>query len=132
MHYHPHRSTPQPGTPERMRRWKMTKDELDSFLEANRTEITNAVKAKLIEGLLTQHRWEMSEIVAKTVNEFVTTEVVPEIKAYLEGEKGAIIEAAKEAARQIGELITTKMVTTAAKNVEGYGFRKLMEGVFTP
>lgn len=110
----------------------MTKDELDSFLEANRTEITNAVKAKLIEGLLTQHRWEMSEIVAKTVNEFVTTEVVPEIKAYLEGEKGAIIEAAKEAARQIGELITTKMVTTAAKNVEGYGFRKLMEGVFTP
>ena len=110
----------------------MTKDELDEFLEANRAEIAGAVKAKLIEGLLSQHRWEMSEIVAKTVNEFVTTEVVPEIKAYLEVEKGVIVEAAKEASRQIGELITKQMVVNAAKNTQGYNFRKLMEGVFAP
>lgn len=110
----------------------MTKEELDDFLEANRAEISAAVKAKLIEGLLTQHRWEMSEIVAKTVNEFVAAEVVPEIKAYLESEKGAIIVAAKEAARQIGELITKQMVTTASKNIAGYQFRKTMEAVFSP
>jgi len=110
----------------------MTKDELDDFLEANRAEITGAIKAKLIEGLLTQHRWEMSEIVAKTVNEFVTTEVVPEIKAYLQSEKGPILEASKEAARQIGDLITKQMVTNAAKNLQGYNFRSILEPIFKP
>jgi hypothetical protein len=108
----------------------MTKEELDDFLEANRAEIAGAINSKLIEGLLSQHRWEMSEIVAKTVNDFVSTEVVPEIKAYLEGEKGAIVEAAKAAALQIGNLITTQMVTSAAKNINGYGFRTVMEGIF--
>lgn len=111
----------------------MTKDELDEFLEANRADITAAVKAKLIEGLLSQHRWEMSEIVAKTVNDFVSTEVVPEIKAYLASEKGAIVEAAKEAARQIGELITKQMVVSATKNMgNGYAFKGVMEGIFKP
>lgn len=110
----------------------MTKDELDDFLETNRAEIATAIKTKLIEGLLSQHRWEMSEIVAKTVNEFVSTEVVPEIRAYLESERGPIIEAAKEASRQIGELITKQMVTNAAKNISGYGFRAVAEGIFKP
>ncbi len=109
----------------------MTKEELDEFLETNRAEIAAAVKAKLIEGLLSQHRWEMSEIVAKTVNEFVTNEVVPEIKAYLEGEKGVIIEAAKESARQIGEMLTQHMVLKASKNIESYSFREVMKGLFS-
>jgi uncharacterized Fe-S cluster-containing MiaB family protein len=110
----------------------MTKDELDAFLEANRVEINGAIKAKLIEGLLTQHRWEMSAIVAETVNEFVKTEVVPEIKSYLEGEKGVIIASAKEAARQIGDLITQQMVTTAANNLSGYNYRGIVEAIFKP
>lgn len=109
----------------------MTKEELDEFLETNRAEITAAVKTKLIEGLLSQHRWEMSAIVAETVNEFVKTEVVPEIKAYLEGEKGVIIEAAKEASRQIGEILTQHMVVKASKNLESYTFREVMKGLFT-
>ena len=110
----------------------MTKEELDAFLEANSSEINGAIKAKLIEGLINQHRWEMSEIVAKTVNEFVTTEIVPEIKAYLQSEKGPILEAAKTAAREIGDLITTQMVTTAAKNIQGYNFRSIVEPIFKP
>jgi uncharacterized Fe-S cluster-containing MiaB family protein len=108
----------------------MTKEELDEFIEANREEIKLAVKNKLIEGLLSQHRWEMSAIVAETVNEFVKAEVVPEIKAYLAGEKGVIIAAAKESARQVGDLITQQLVKNAAKNIEGYAFRSVAEALF--
>ena len=108
----------------------MTDDDLKEFLVANRDQINAQVRQKLIDGLIATHRWEMSEQISKTVNEFVAAEIIPGVKAYLQAEKGAIMEASLEAAREIGDMISKEMVKKAAQNIAGYSFRAIMEGVF--
>lgn len=108
----------------------MTNDEMKEFLEANSAQIKQAVTARLIEGLIASHKWEMSEVIAKEVNDFMAAEIVPEIKKFLTSEKGAILAAAQESARQIGNLLTEEMVKRAAKNIDGYSFREMIKGLF--
>lgn len=108
----------------------MTDEEMKDFLEANSTQIKQAVTARLIEGLISSHKWEMSEVIATEVNAFMVAEIVPEIKKFLSSEKGVILAAAQESARQIGDLLTQEMVKRAAKNLEGYSFRELIKGLF--
>lgn len=108
----------------------MTDEEMKDFLKANKDDIQKAVKDRLIEGLIASHRWQMSEVIATEVNAFMAAEIVPEIKKFLVSEKGVILEAAMTSARQIGDMVSKAMVERAAKNVEGYSFRQIMENLF--
>jgi hypothetical protein len=106
----------------------MTEDEMKEFLTANAESIKVAVRDKMIAQIIQEHRWEIGGEVAKAVNEFVKDEIVPEVKTYLAGEKSVILEAAIEGARQVGNLITQKMVEDATKNLKaGSAFRTIME-----
>lgn len=110
----------------------MTEDDVKSFLEANREDINTQVKQRLIDGLLQQHRWEMSDQISKVVGEFMAEEVMPEVKKFLASEKGPIIEAAISAASQIGDMLTQEMVKKAAKNISegGYRYRDVLKMLF--
>ena len=108
----------------------MTEDEMKEFLKANADSIKIAVRDKMISQIIQEHRWEIGGEVAKAVNEFVTAEIVPEVKAYLTGEKSVILEAAIEGARQIGNEMTKQMVESATKSLKGSGMRSVLETMF--
>lgn len=109
----------------------MTENDMQEFLEANKAEIQAEVKRRMIEGLVQTHRWSISEEITATVNAFVQAEIVPVVKAHLEGEKGAIIEAAKVACVEISNSLAKVMVEKAAKNMEGYRYSELIKGLFS-
>lgn len=110
----------------------MTEDDLREFLETNKDEIQRAVKAKMIDSLLSQNRWEISGQIAKVVEEFVAAEVMPEVKAYLADNKGPIVEAAIAGAAQIGDTLATAIVERTVKKLkaDSYEFRNVLKTLF--
>ena len=110
----------------------MTEDDLKQFLEENADSIKEAVKAKTIERLMESHRWQITEGIGKVVQEFVSKEIVPEIKNYLASQKGPILKAALVGAAEIGENISKAITARAAKNItpDSYQFRSVMEALF--
>lgn len=110
----------------------MSPEDLKEFLAENDKQIKAAVKTKMIESLLSNHRWEISGEIAVVVGEFVKTEIVPEVKKFLADHKGPIIEAAISGAAQIGETLSKSIVERCAKNLaaDSYQFRQVMEAIF--
>lgn len=98
----------------------MTEAELLQFLQENKDDIVKSVKAKAIEAMTDQVRWNLTTTVQETVTEFVKDEVIPAIKAHLQEQKGPIIAAAVKAASEIGDKVAEKMVTTAVESLTGY------------
>jgi hypothetical protein len=111
---------------------QMTEEDLKEFLDANKTEIQQAVKAKMIAGLIEQNRWEISGEIAKVVQEFVSSEIVPEVKKYLADNKGPLIAAAIKGASEIGDSLAKAIVERTAKKLKGdsYEFRAVMKSLF--
>lgn len=113
----------------------MTEEDLREFLEANKAEVKAQVKQRLIDGLLSSHKWTMQDQIGEVVAEFMKTEIMPEVKAYLVSEKSTILEAAITAASEIGDLLAKNLVTLAAKNINAqssYQFRQIAEAIFKP
>lgn len=110
----------------------MTEDDLKQFLQDNKADIQQQVRQRLIDGLLSNHQWTMREQISEVVNEFMKTEVMPEVRTYLASEKSAIIEAAITGASQVSEMLAKAMVEQAAKNLTGsrYEFKKIMTAIF--
>lgn len=110
----------------------VTEDDLKQFLDTNKTEIQRAVKEKMITSLLEQNRWEISGEIAKTVQEFVAAEIVPEVKKYLADNKGPILEAAIAGASQIGDTLAKAIVERTAKKLkaDNYEFRAVLKALF--
>jgi Na+-transporting NADH:ubiquinone oxidoreductase subunit NqrD len=110
----------------------MTEAELKEFLDANKADIQQAVKAKMIDRLLATHQWEISSQITAIVNEFITNEIAPEVKKFLAEQKGPIIEAACAGASEIGNALARAMIAHTAKNLdsESYKFRGVMKALF--
>lgn len=110
----------------------MTEDDLKEFLETNKKQIQSAVKDKMIERLLEQNRWSIGEAIAKTCEEFVQAEIVPEVKKYLADNKGPLLAAAIKGASEIGDTLAKAIVERTAKKLkaDGYEFRQVMEVLF--
>jgi hypothetical protein len=110
----------------------MTADELQTFLDDNKAEIQQAVKAKMIDRLLATHQWEITTQVSTIVNEFVTAEVAPEVRKFLADNKGPIIEAACAGAANIGDALAKALIANTAKNLDAdsYKFRAVMKALF--
>lgn len=111
----------------------MTEEDLKQFLEANKAEVQAQVKQRLVDGLLSNHKWTMSDQIGEVVAEFMKTEIMPEVKAYLASEKSAILEGAVKAASEIGDMLAKQLVAQAAKNINDkstYQFRQVAEAIF--
>jgi len=110
----------------------MTEAELKEFLDANKADIQQAVKAKMIDRLLSTHQWEISGQITKIVQDFVSEEIAPEVKKFLADQKGPIIAAACAGAAEIGDTLAKAMIAHTAKNLdaESYKFRGVMKALF--
>jgi hypothetical protein len=110
----------------------MTEEDLKEFLESNKKEIQKAVRERMIESLLAQHRWEIGAHISKVVEEFVAAEIVPEIKKYLADNKGPILTAACAGAAEVGDALAKGIVERTAKKLksDSYEFRQVMEALF--
>lgn len=110
----------------------MDEQDLKDFLEANKADIQDKVRERLIEGLLKSHSWTMRDQITETVSAFMKEEIMPEVKKHLVSEKSAILEAAIASTAQIGEMLTKAMVSRASKNIsaESYSFRDTLSAIF--
>lgn len=110
----------------------MTEDDLKKFLEENKADIQAKVKQRLIDGLLANQQWTMQAHVSDIVSEFIKNEIAPLVRAHLESEKGAILQAAIEGTAEIGEMLSKAMIERAAKNISAnsYNFRETMKAIF--
>ncbi|GAA4108624.1 hypothetical protein ACFFTN_01220 [Aminobacter aganoensis] len=111
----------------------MTEDDLKDFLETNKAEIQAAVKVRMIENLLSQNQWAISGQIAKVVEEFVTAEIIPDVRAYLADNKGPLLQAAIAGAAEIGDTLSKAIVARTAKRLQpdNYEFRKVLEALFS-
>ena len=109
----------------------MTEAKLREFLEANAADIQAAVKEKAIAALLQEHRWDISDQISKTVNEFVAAEIIPAVKAELESRKGVLIEGVLRAIASISDGLAESLTTAAAKNVQDeWKARQIAKAIF--
>lgn len=110
----------------------MTPEDLAAFLDESKEEIQRAVKEKVIAGLLESHRWQITDEIGKVVREFVDKEIVPEVKKYLQDQKGPILEAALVGAAKIGADLSKAIAERSAKNLtsDSYQFRSVMKALF--
>jgi hypothetical protein len=97
-------------------------------LESNKDAVRATVRDALLAGVKRQFEWELPEAVKKTVNEFITEEVVPEVRAELSANKDAFVAAATEMAKSASVEIAKAMQTTIAKNLtNSWTLRKVVE-----
>ena len=110
----------------------MSPEDLKEFLEDNKAEIQATVKARMIDQILANHSWQITDEIRAVVQEFVSAEIVPEVKKHLQDQKGPILQAALVGASEIGESLSKSLVEAAAKNLapDGYKFRALMKALF--
>ena len=110
----------------------MNEDDLKQFLDDNAEDIKTAVRQKMIDSLLQEHRWEFSDVITGVIREFVTAEIVPEVKKYLADNKGALVKAAIAGAASVGDTLAKALVERTAKNLnaDSYHFRQVMKALF--
>ena len=109
----------------------MTEDEMKEFLAENAERIKENVREKMIEDITESYRWDVPDVVQKTVSEFMKEQIVPEIKAHLKSEKSAIIQAAIAGTSGITDHLAKVMIEKAVANMEGYQFREIIKGLFS-
>lgn len=109
----------------------MNADELQAFLDENRGEIAKSVKDSVIKRLIEQHRWDISEQIAKVVNEFVASEVVPEVKAALAEQKNGIVDACIKSFVIVGDELAKGLAADATKHIsDGYHRSQILKAIF--
>lgn len=108
----------------------MNEAELKAFLEENTVEINARIRDKILERVVEEYKWNIEGEVSKAVNEWVASDIVPEVIKALDNEKGAIVTKCVGACAEIGDILAKEMIATATKNVTSYNFRYIAEKLF--
>lgn len=107
--------------------------DINEFLldPAHKDRLMHAALGALEDQIKAQFQWRLPDVIAKECNDFLAEHVVPEIRAHLIARKGVIIEAAKNAADDLGKSIASQIVSKAAKNMEtNYKSSAVMKALF--
>lgn len=108
----------------------LTEDEMREFLVENGDRIKENIRQKMIEQISESYRWQMPDEIREIVNDFISTEIAPEVRKHLKDNKGPILEAVIIATNGITEKLGEAMLEKAIKNMEGYRFSGLMRSLF--
>lgn len=100
----------------------MTEQELKEFMEENKLEIQQKVKTRIIEKLMSDYRWEISERMKTVVDEFVDEHVIPAVREELSAQKQSLVDAAVQSCAGIGDELAKALSKKAAENLS-YGFK---------
>jgi transcription termination factor NusB len=103
----------------------------NEILESNKDAVRATVRDALLEGVKRQFQWELPDAVKKAVAEFVTDEIIPEIKAELEANKDTFVQAATDMVRGAPAEIGKAMQAHLAKNLtDSWKLRQVVEACF--
>lgn len=99
-------------------------------LEKNKDKIRQSVEETFLEQIQNDFKYRMPEAVRKSVDEFISSEIVPIIQAQLQKDKDKIAKAATEAAVTIAMEVGKAIQTQAADNLtKSWNIKKIIEGV---
>ena len=99
--------------------------------EITKEQMIKVAKGEMEKRIQEQFKWNLPDTIAKEVNEFITEHVVPEVRAHLISQKGAILKVAKASADELGIQIAAQMVATAQKNMaDSWNAKKVLEALF--
>lgn len=102
-----------------------------SVLETNKDAVRDTVREALLAGVKRQFEWEIPAALQKAVQEFITEEIIPEIRADLMANKEEFVTAATEMVRAVPVEIGKAMQEQLAKNLtQSWTIRKLAEACF--
>jgi len=109
----------------------MTEFQLKEFLDANKVEIQDAVKAKAIATMLEEYRWNINSQISEAVNKFIAEEIMPAVMAELTQHKAAIIENVLKGFASIGDELAKSLTVVAAKKLStDWGVRGVAKELF--
>ncbi len=96
-----------------------------------RARLLAASESALMEKLTTELKWGLPDTLSKICAEFIENEIAPIVREHLASQKGAIIEAAMNAADEVGQKVAEAMVSKATKALTGYNGDKLLRDLFS-
>lgn len=108
----------------------MTEEELANFLKDNAETMKKAAIDACIERVKQDIQWRMPDVVQKSINEFMATEIAPAVVEALKSEKAGIIAATTKSASEIGDQLAKIMAKTAAENLSGYRAKEIIAAIF--
>lgn len=107
------------------------KFDVQALLEESRGQLVSAIVADAKQRLSWTVGTQLVESVQPVVKEFIQAEVMPELRARLFEQKAVILEAATQAAIEIGEAVAKRLVSDAQSAMQnGYQRTKIMEAIF--
>lgn len=110
----------------------LTVDFFTDILESNRDQVKATVTEALLSGVKRQFEWEIPEAVKKEVNDFITNEIIPEVRAQLFTNKDEFVDAAVTMVRGVPAEIGKAMQENLAKNLtNSWTLRKVVEACFS-
>ena len=110
----------------------MTEQQLKEFLEENKADIAEAVKRATIERMIAQHNWDISSQIREVVSKFVADNVVPEVQAHLESQKGVFVAAIINSLSEVSDELAKSLAADALKNIATeYKRREIVKAIFT-
>jgi len=107
-------------------------DFFTDILESNREQVKATVTEALLAGVKRQFEWELPDAIKKEVADFITTEIVPEVRAQLFANKDELVDAATTMVLGVPAEIGKAMQEQLAKNLtSSWTLRKVVEACFS-
>lgn len=109
----------------------MNTEELTRFLDDHKAEISNAIKAKVIEQLTQHVSWNLPDLIRKDVEKFYTDEIRPAVKEYLDDNKSGLMQVVIKACTDASEAVATSMAEHVKKTMSSdYNAKKVFSALF--
>lgn len=106
----------------------LTADFFTGILDENREAVRAAVRDTLLESVKKQFAWEVPEAIRKEVSDFITSEVIPDVRAELMKNKAAFVDAATELAKAAPIELAKAMQQRIAENLtSSWKLKKVIE-----
>lgn len=95
----------------------MNTEQLTQYLEEHKSEINEAIKAKVITRLTEQVSWNLPELIRKDVDQFYADEIHPAVQQYLVDNKSALMQVVVKACVDASEAVATSMAEHIKKTL---------------
>lgn len=103
---------------------QLTKEQVEAIFAEVRPHIVEEMKKSMLASVEWQARESTREAVAKEVQEFISSEVVPDLRIRLAESKDGIISACIPAAEGIATELSKALLETLTKNLAASSYKR--------
>lgn len=109
----------------------LTKEQIDSVVTSAMPDVLAALRKEFQEQALYTARSTLNDEVRKAVQDWVVTEIIPEIRTALAESKAGIVATVPQLAETLVTVLGTALGEQLKKNLEqSYNRTKIMEALF--